>query len=467
MSARDAGIHNTTGTSPPPKRRRRRKILLVVFGLLLAVILVLAHFLQPAQLTALVLDRASRALKLDLRTNGPGSYALRPEPRLVLPGLSASVPGNTTPFFRSGQVELALPWSTLRGGDPVITRIVMKSPDLDLPALQRWLATRPPSTTPFKLPHLTKGLGIEDGLLHGDGWRIEHFDVALPSLADGKPTTLNASGNLLRGAMASKFKLTLAATPAGHGRGLRIDNARIVFKADRELPSFTATGSVVSADTFAVDLAGNLQSMPAGWAESIDNSYEHGDTPFAIVLSGMLPAAKPAIGTATIAPPSKSLQLRNFSLGDPSRQPVLTLTGEVATYTSPDGTGLDAALHGQFSRWPDAWSTLPEPLTSNLTPVIFDAAYRGPRNLSAPIVYNAKHADTELHGQFRIADIRTWVEKKFDALIPPVEAQLVTPRIDVGGIQLQGVQMEIHDDAPPSAPASKPRTKPSGTVPLP
>jgi hypothetical protein len=475
MSARDASIRGAPSTSSPPKRRRRRKILLAVLGLLLVLGLVVVHFLQPAQLTALVLDRASRALKLDLRTSGPGSYALRPEPRLVLPGLSASVPGAATPFFRSNQVELALPWSTLRGGDPVITRIVMKAPDLDLPALQRWLASRPPSTMPFKLPRLTKGIGIDDGLLRGDGWRIEHVVVALPSLADGKPTTVSASGNLLHGTTASKFNFTLAAIPAGHGRGLRIDNAHLVFKADRELPSFTATGSMVSSNVFSLDLAGTLQSLPAGWAASIDSSYEHGDVPFSIALApGALPDSVSANGTTAIRIPRLNIQLRNLALGDPLRQPALAMTGAVFAETTVAGDTLDAMVRGQLSRWPNAWPVLPEPPTLNSAPVIFDATYRGPRNLSAPIVYNAKHADSELHGQFRIADIRNWVEKKFDVLIPPVEAQLVTPRIDVGGLQLQGVQMKIHGDtappASPSKPASAPNSvagKPPGTVPLP
>ena len=470
MSARDAGMH---GTARPALQRRRRwpVVLAVIAGLVLILILAIAHFLQPAQLTALVLSRASSALKLDLRTSGPGSFALRPEPRLVLPGLSASAPGAAAPFFRSGQVELALPWSTLRGGDLVISRIVLKSPDLDLPALQRWLATRPPSTTPFKLPRLTNGLDIEDGLLRGDGWRIEHLAATLPSLADGKPTALDASGNLLRGVLASQFKLKLAATPAGQGRGLRIDHARIALKSDGELPSFTASGSMtagstVSADAFALDLAGALQSLPAGWAASIDSSYVHGDTPFSIVLIGTLPPKPNTVPTASAGAISPSeMQLRRFIVGDPSRQPVLTLTGEVATQTASAGAAVDATLRGQFSRWPNAWPVLPDPLTANSAPLVFDAAYRGPRDLSAPILYNAQRADTRLHGQFRIADIGAWIASKFAALLPPIEAQLSTPRLDIGVLHLQGVQMEIRDDAAtPAIAAPAPSSKPAGAA---
>lgn len=443
-------------------------MLAAIAGLLLAGILLIAHFLQPAQLTALVLDRASRALKLDLQTSGPGSYAWRPEPRLVLPGLSASVPGSATPFFHSGQVELALPWSTLRGGDVVITRIVLKSPDLDLPALQRWLATRPPSTKPFKLPRLTSGLGIEDGLLRGDGWRIEHVEIALPSLADGKPATLQASGNLLRGVLASKFALAVAATPAGSGRGIRIADAHVVLKADGDLlPSLTATGSLLSADSFLLDLTGSLQSLPAGWAAAIDSSYVRADLPFSIALSGTLPASNPGAATIAGTTSAQTIGLRRFTLGDPSRQPALTLTGEAATESAPQGAALDAVLRGRLSRWPNAWPMLPDPLAANSAPVVFDAAYQGPRDLSAPIAYDAKRANAELRGRFRIVDIKHWVESKYAVLIPPIETQLIAPAIDIGGVQLHGVRMEIRADAVAPADVPKSSAKPPGIAPLP
>ena len=196
------------GKGQPGVRRRRWPRVLGMFAALVVLGALLASwFLQPTRLTALILARASSTLHLELHTTGPGSYALRPEPRLVLPGLSAAVPGAAAPFFRSGRVELALPWDTLRGRSTSISSIVLKSPDIDLPALQNWLATRPPSTAPFKLPTLTRGLHIEDGLLRSSTWRIEHLNVALPSLTDGKSTMLDASGNLLHGGVVSKFAL--------------------------------------------------------------------------------------------------------------------------------------------------------------------------------------------------------------------------------------------------------------------
>ncbi|MEO7478069.1 MAG: hypothetical protein ABIT64_02425, partial [Lysobacteraceae bacterium] len=206
MSARSADSRN--GAAQPRKRRHwLLRVLLAFIALVIVGAVVAAYFLQPTRLTALILDQASNALKLELHTSGPGSYALRPEPRLVLPGLTATIPGDATPFFRSAHIELALPWATLRGRSTDISSIVLKSPDLDVSAMQRWMATQPPSTKPFKLPTLTRGMQIDDGLLRASNWRITHLDIATPSLADGAPNKLDASGILQHDATTSKFAL--------------------------------------------------------------------------------------------------------------------------------------------------------------------------------------------------------------------------------------------------------------------
>ena len=432
------------------RRRRWPRRLAALAALLIVGAIVIAHYLQPAQLTALILARASSSLHLELHTTGPGSYALRPEPRLVLPGLSASVPGGNAPFFRSSRVELALPWDTLRGRGTDISSIVLKSPDIDLTGLRNWLATQPASTVPFKLPTLTRGLRIDDGLLRGSTWRIEHFDAKLPSLADGKPASLDASGGFVRGVMTSIFALKATATPAGIGQGLRIDHAHIALKSDGELPSLDAAGSMIANESFALDLRGVMQRIPGSWAESIDTSFaKPGDTPFSIVVSDgvSIPTAGSVAPTASAQP---GLRLQ-FALGDASRQPALTLNGKASISET-----IDATLHGQLSRWPDGWPGFGPALASNAAPIVFDASYHGSIFLGEPIVFDVKRADASLQGRLRIADVRLWIGRKFDTILPPVEATLRAPQIDVGGMQLRGVQMDIHDDAAPAQPATRP-----------
>ncbi len=425
-------------------------MLVACIALLISGAILATYFLQPARLTALILARASNALHLELHTTGPGSYALRPEPRLVLPGLSASVPGESAPFFRSDQVELALPWDTLRGRSTAISSIVLKSPDIDLPALQRWLATQPPSTTPFKLPTLTRGLQIHNGLLRTNAWRIEHLDAALPMLADGKPATLDASGDFVRGKNTSRFALTLASAPSAvHGR-LRIDDSRIAFKADGELPSLTATASLRVGDTFLFDIAGAMQRIPDAWTRHVDSSFaKPGDTPFAVTVNAQTPTSTSGnAASVTAAPYRLQVQLK---FGDAKRQPALTLGGDASA-----GATIDASLHGQLSSWPDAWPALPQALAANTAPFVFKANYHGSIFKSEPVTFDIARADASLQGSFRIDAMRAWIANDFAAALPPVEATLRAPQIDVGGMQLRGVQMDIHDDVAPSQPATKP-----------
>ena len=451
MSARSADSRN--GAAQP--RKRRHWLLRVLFALVALVIIgaiVAAYFLQPTKLTALILEQASNAMKLELHTSGPGSYALRPEPRLVLPGLSATIPGDATPFFRSAQIELALPWATLRGRSTNISSIVLKSPDLDVTALQRWLATQQPSTTAVKFPTLTRGLQIDDAQLRAANWRITHLDIAMPSLADGAPNRLDASGILQRGAITSKFALALASTPTGIGHGLRIDNMHMKLTADGELPSLTAAGNMRASDTFAIDLAGAFQHIPAAWSKPIDSSFaKPGDIPYSIVASNGVTAANSS-SAALVSTTQDSLRLR-LKLGDAARQPALTLNVETSR-----GETLNADLHGQLSRWPDAWPGLPTAIASNAMPIVFSAKYQGSLFLLDPVVFDMKRAGTSLQGQFHIAELHNWIKHDYEPLLPPIEATLITPQFDVGGMQLRSVQLDIHDDPAPAQPATKPST---------
>ncbi|MEO5596358.1 MAG: hypothetical protein ABIQ97_04365, partial [Lysobacteraceae bacterium] len=364
------------------RRRRRWPIVLAVIGgLLLLLVLVVAHFLDPARLTALLLSRASQAMKLDLHTSGPGSFALRPEPRLVLPGLSAAIPGSSKPFFSAGRVEFAVPWSTLRGRSSDISSIVLIAPDLDMQAMEKWLVKRPPSTKPVKLPTLTHGFRIENGTLRGANWRLQQFNLSLPTLADGKPSNLTTSGTLMRGVVPSTFKLNLQSTLAGQGQGMRIDNARVDLNADGDLPSFKATGKMLASNGFKLDLAGTFQSMPALWTAFIDPSLaQPGNTPFAVSLNVTSPPPPGMLPLAPDAPvPQQQIRIGRFDLGDPARQPALHLDGTITRDSK-----LDIALNGSLSRWPAAWPALPEPLASESAPIRFNASYDGAPNLREP-----------------------------------------------------------------------------------
>ena len=173
----DAG----TASPTPPRRWRRR---LFVLGALLAALSLLATWLlQPKQLVPLILDRAGKALSLQITASPDAEARLRGTPQLVVHDLVVREPGGDGVLLRAKRVLLALPWSSVRGGgkDVVIRRIELDAPELDLAAMRVWLAKRPPSEE-TAIPTLTDGLRITDARLVDDTLRIEDLAIDLPSL---------------------------------------------------------------------------------------------------------------------------------------------------------------------------------------------------------------------------------------------------------------------------------------------
>ena len=117
---------------------------------LLAIVLLLASamvgwLLQPERAGPYLLRQVGDALGLQLRADAV-DYRLRGTPQLVLSGLEARRPQDPQPVLTARRVFVSLPWRTLRsrGADLTVQRVELDAPVLDLPSLQRWLATRPP-----------------------------------------------------------------------------------------------------------------------------------------------------------------------------------------------------------------------------------------------------------------------------------------------------------------------------------
>src|SRR5690606_21217702 len=172
--------------SPP---RRQPRVLLSIASVLTALVLLaglgLHYAMQPQRATRFLLARVGAAFGLEITASGKAEYQLRGLPTLVLRDVVAREPGAATPLLRADRIFLSLPWSTLRARGAVLeaTRIELDAPILDLPALQHWLAGRPPSPTPLRLPSLSAGALVRDGVLIGNGWRLENLQAELPSFA--------------------------------------------------------------------------------------------------------------------------------------------------------------------------------------------------------------------------------------------------------------------------------------------
>ncbi|MGH8031032.1 MAG: hypothetical protein ACREO8_01375, partial [Luteimonas sp.] len=202
---------------------RRARIALVGGGialLLLALLLLLT--LRPQRFTRIILDQTGRALGLEITAGGSGEYRLRGTPMLVVREVVVHEPGIATPLLRAERILLSLPWSTVRalGSELNATRVELDAPQLDLPALQHWLGTRPKGET--RIPTLSDGLRITDGHIRNDDWQVDRIDVRLPSLAPGKPFTAQVKGRYLDPPARVPFEVAVAMTHPGNDAGLAV-----------------------------------------------------------------------------------------------------------------------------------------------------------------------------------------------------------------------------------------------------
>src|SRR5690606_4515926 len=143
--------------------RKPAKLLLATAAALLLLALALHLLLQPQRVAGFVLNALGDALGLEITAAGSSEYNLRGTPVLVVRDVVAREPGAATPLLRARRVYVSVPWSTVRsrGTQLDITRIELDAPVLDLPALQHWLANRPPGES--RMPTLGDGLQVSDG----------------------------------------------------------------------------------------------------------------------------------------------------------------------------------------------------------------------------------------------------------------------------------------------------------------
>lgn len=360
-------------------RRRRWPWLLGTF----AVLLVLAAFwidaqLEPRRLATTVLAKAGESLQLKLSFRGTPEYALRPEPRLVLPGFSAArLDGEV--FLSARRAEISLPWSTITGGEPVITRIQLDAPVVQLAGLRRWLASRPP--TPFKLPTLSRGLHVADGAVIDAAYSLRELSLELPRLETGIPASLDARGRYIAGKTNLPFQLKALVARPGLASPVDLD--------------LTVTQQ---AKPVAIALRGNY-----AWAD-----------------------------------PKFSLTAAKLSMVATSPLPSLEGKGELELADS-----LRFELDAVLTRWPEAWPKLPPALAAKSEGLPVRLDYEGKPDLSDPLSLFSTRDDTELRASLRLPELQQWLATDTSSPLPPLRATLKTPSLDFDGIELQGVELEI------------------------
>jgi hypothetical protein len=110
---------------------------------------------------------------------------------------------------------------------------------------------------------------------------------------------------------------------------------------------------------------------------------------------------------------------------------------------------LGLSLDGMLRGWPAAWPTLPAPISRPRGPVAFSLDYRGPVDFSGGSSLALRSGATRLRSDFRLPLLLAWLDASARGTpLPPLDARVVTPRLDVPGMTLHGVEVEIDDGEP-------------------
>lgn len=420
----------TPAPAEPPRRTRRRWRLIIAKGagaaLLLMFMLSLNWMTRPSQVAALILERVGDALGLQVSSSGAAEYNLRGTPRLVVRDVVARQPGTDVPLLTAERVYLSLPWSTIRarGEDLTVRRVELDAPRLDVAALQRWRDSRPPSEE-VRIPTLTDGLRIVRGEVIGDGWSIDRVGVDLPSLQPEHPVAARLGGRFANGDTSVPFDLQLALTRPALDAGLGAAGIATVATPDWRMPmQLQSSGRLHDGDDgFGLDAF----KLGAG-ARYLGSDRA---LPFTYGVAGPL---RYRDGRFTIVPLGAVLRGEGVV-------PRLDAHGAFAW----EGA-LGLRLDGTLATWPDAWPTLPPPLARSDAPMPFVLDYLGPANLSGRTDLQLRRDETRLDARFRLPRVLEWLDQiALGTPVPPLDGRLSTPRIEISGATLEGVEIQFDD----------------------
>lgn len=402
-------------------RRRPAIALIVVVAVLVAGALALRWAMRPQALGPRVLDMAGTALGLEITADG-FDYRLAGGPRLVARGVAARVPGATAPMLQAGRVLVSVPWSTVRarGADPVVTRIELDAPVVQLQPFLGWWSQRSRGDGP--LPTLREGLHIDRGRIDGGGWTVEDVAITLPHFSPDARVAGSLRGRWQADTAQAPFDLQVAMTRPAPGAGIGIAGTVTPRSATWRLPSrVLASARLGEGDGL------RLQGMQlASASRYLSGGAAH---PFALGVAG-----EGSFADGVLALEPAAVVLRGQDL-----VPRLHGRGRLAL-----GQALGVALSGRIERWPDAWPALPPPLAGSDAPLPFDLGYEGPTNLSAPATLRLQYDQARFEGRFRATDITGWIsDAGAGSPVPPLDGRVTAPRLEVGGAQLHGVEVVI------------------------
>jgi hypothetical protein len=431
------GTGPRAGATPGRRARIARASVAIAAGTVVLLALALHAALEPQRASRFLLDRVGASLGLEIRAAGRAEYRLRGTPVLVVRDVSVREPGATRELLHAGRIMVSVPWSTIRAGGDVLAarRLELDAPQVDLPALQHWLATRPPSKQP-QLPTFADGVRIRDGRLGNDDWAIDGIQVDLPRLAAGEAAHPRLRARYLDPPLAIAADLAIAITDPG----ALLRDARTGFAASGRIDvqrgsDWSLPGWIVLSGPLRFG-ADELRLQPAHIG--VAAQWESGPTrvPFALGAQGPL-----LFDEAVWQLADASVVLRGRG-AEPATDPVppLRARGQLAL-----GRRLVLRLRGDVASWPRAWPALPAPLDA-ASPMPFVLDYTGTPDLGDVASLALHRGAAALDARFRLADVQAWLSADAANPLPPLDARLRAPLLEIGGARLEGVEATL--DAP-------------------
>ena len=426
-----------------PLQVRTRRGRLARFALITTILLVLlailgSYVLQPQRASAYLLERVGSALGLRITASGKASYRLRGTPQLVLRDVVAQRPGDATALLRAQRVFVSVPWSTIRarGSELTAQRIELDAPVLDVPALQRWQASRPPSET--RIPTLTSGLRIVRGRIDNDDWRIDGISVDVATLAPGKPVSAHLQGRYLDPPTTLPFDLDVALTKPANDAGMAVLGNITPQGNGWKLPAQVHLSGPLHLGEDDVSMVPAKLGMSARYVSAKSN------LPFVLGTSGPLHFDE---GVWALDPAVVILHGGGVI-------PDAKATGALAL-----GRRLVLRLQGDIASWPDAWPALPPPLAGSTSPMPFSLDYVGQVDFSEIAALTLRRDDTTFDARFKLPAVLDWLDAGVGGSpLPPLQGYMKTPRIEIAGATLEGVEVEFGDEL--AAPATPTPSKP-------
>ncbi|MEO6172397.1 MAG: hypothetical protein ABIP02_04710, partial [Arenimonas sp.] len=222
-----------------------------------------------------------------------------------------------------------------------------------------------------------------------NGYSISQIQLSLPHLEDQKEIEAEISGLLRQGKTSVGFGGPLTIAKAGLKSEFMLESKGELNFGDKPLPY-----QIKTQGTFAsLEKSFDIHSKTLSWM---------GESPLPNLQANL-----------------------NLSIGD----------------------NLKIDSNGIISEWPKDWPTLPAPLNQQTKNIPYQLNYVGKLDLSDAIALKLDIDKSQFSSSVRISDMQQWIEQADGSPLPPLQGTFDMPLIQLDGVRLEGVSIEITPDA--------------------